>query len=191
MEKYSVLMSVYKKENPDYLRISMDSMFNQTILPDEFILICDGPLTSELDNVINEFEIKYKKVLKVIRFKENMGLGNALQYGVKKCKNDYIARMDSDDFSVPTRCEMQLKKFAEDKTLSIVGSNVAEFSSDINIIESIRSVPEFNDEIIKFSKTRNPFNHPSVMYKKNDVLSSGNYRNIRFMQDYYLWIDML
>lgn len=190
-KNYSVLMSVYNKEKAEYLKESMNSIFNQTIKTDDFVLVCDGPLTKELDNVILDFQNKYPKILNVVRLEKNSGLGNALNRGILECKNSLIARMDSDDISKPTRCEKQLDKFNNDSSLSIVGTNIEEFSESADKIDSLRVVPETNEEIIKFSKTRNPFNHPSVMYKKEDVISCGNYRNVRYMQDYYLWIDML
>ena len=190
-QNYSVLMSVYYKENPEFLKKSMDSIFNQTVKTNDFVLVCDGPLTKELDKTIIGYQKKYKNILHVVRLENNMGLGNALRIGILECKNEFIARMDSDDISKPERCEKQLNEFKNDPSLSIVGSNIVEFSENPSSIESLRVVPEFNNEIISFSKTRNPFNHPSVMYKKSAVIDSGNYRNVRFMQDYYLWIDML
>lgn len=190
-ENYSVLMSVYFKEKPEFLEESMNSMFGQTFRTNDFVLICDGPLTQELNYVIEEMEKKYKDILNVIRLEKNMGLGCALRIGVEMCKNNFIARMDSDDISKPDRCEKEIKKFFENPELSIVGTNVDEFSNTPSVIDSSRVVPETNDEIIKFSKSRNPFNHPTVMFKKQDVIDSGNYRNVRYMQDYYLWIDML
>ena len=188
---YSVLMSVYYKENPDYLRQSMESIYNQTVKTNDFVLICDGPLSEELDKVIGEMQSKFGNVLNVIRLEKNGGLGNALRIGVEKCKNEYIARMDSDDISKPVRCEKQLKVFENNSEISIVGSNIDEFSETPNKIESSRCVPENNEDILKFAKKRNPFNHPSVMYKKEAVLQAGNYKDVRFMQDYFLWVDML
>ena len=195
-ENYSVLMSVYEKEKPEHLKIAMDSMWNQTIPTNDFVLICDGPLTQELDSVINEMEKKHKE-LHVIRFEANQGLGHALQIGVVECKNEIIARMDSDDISKPERCEKELKVLLHDRSLSICGSNIEEFTAidegsfTPREINSTRVVPEKQEEIISFSKRRNPFNHPSVMYRKMNVIRAGNYQNVRYMQDYYLWIHML
>ena len=190
-ENYSVLMSVYSKENPDFLRLSMDSMFNQTVKTNDFVLMCDGPLTKELNAVISEFENKYKEILHVIRFEKNQGLGHALQQGVLACRNELIARMDSDDISRPDRCEMQLNIFAQHPEVSIVGGIIEEFSETPDSVNGMRVVPESSEEIIRFAKSRNPFNHPSVMYKKSAVLKAGNYSDVRYMQDYYLWVDML
>ena len=188
---YSVLMSVYHKEKPEFLKQSMESIFQQTVPTNDFVLVCDGPLTVELDKVIAAFEEKHSDILNVVRLEENQGLGKALQIGIHKCKNNLVARMDSDDISRLYRCERELTIFAENPDISIVGSIIEEFSTTPDDVESRRVVPEYNDAIKDFSKTRNPFNHPSVMYKKADVLKAGNYSNVRYMQDYYLWVDML
>lgn len=194
---YSVLMSVYKNEKPDNLRVAMDSMWNQTISTNDFVLICDGPLTNELDSVIEEMRLAHTNALHVIRLTENRGLGHALQVGVKECKNDLIARMDSDDISRPERCEKELAVFAAHPEVSICGAVIEEFTeiepgaSVPSSINSKRVVPESSEEIKMFCKQRNPFNHPSVMYRKADVLAAGNYQDVRYMQDYYLWTHML
>lgn len=196
LPNYSVLMSVYKSEKAEYLRVAMNNMWSQTIPTNDFVLVCDGPLTPELDAVIEGMETIHPD-LRVIRLKKNGGLGHALQVGVKECKNELIARMDSDDISYPHRCEKQLRVFAAHPELSIVGGIVEEFSFIPEgavipeIIDAKRVVPERNKDIIKFAKVRNPFNHPSVMFKKTDVLKAGNYPDIRYIQDYYLWVDML
>lgn len=194
---YSVLMSVYKSEKAEYLRIAMNSMWNQTVPTNDFVLMCDGPLTDELDAVIEEMQSAHSDTLHVIRFEKNGGLGHALQVGVKECKNDLIARMDSDDISRPERCEKELAMFAAHPELSIVGSVIEEFTeiepgaSVPSAINAKRVVPEKSEDIVVFAKQRNPFNHPSVMYKKADVLAAGNYQDMRYMQDYYLWTHML
>ena len=194
---YSVLMSVYKSEKAEYLRIAMNSMWNQTVPTNDFVLICDGPLTDELDAVIEEMRSTHPDTLHVIRFEKNGGLGHALQVGVKECENEIIARMDSDDISRPERCEKELTVLSAHSELSIVGSVIEEFteiepgSSAPTVINSRRVVPENPEEIMEFCKQRNPFNHPSVMYRKADVLAAGNYQDVRYMQDYYLWTHML
>lgn len=175
----------------------MNSMWNQTVPTNDFVLMCDGPLTPELDAVIDEMTAAHPDTLHVIRFEKNGGLGHALQVGVKKCKNELIARMDSDDISRPKRCEKELAVFASHPELSIVGSVIEEFTeiepgaSVPSTINAKRVVPEKSEDILTFAKKRNPFNHPSVMYKKTDVLAAGNYQDVRYMQDYYLWTHML
>ncbi len=194
MEKfppYSVLMSVYYKENPEWLRISIDSMLNQTVFPSEFVLVEDGPLTEELNKVVAAFQKKYKNLFKVIKLKENQGLGPALKIGIESCSNEYIARMDSDDYSVSDRIEKQLKKIMEDPELGLVGSNVAEFEGQIENIISLVVLPETQARIYKFSKRRCPFRHPSLLYKKSCVLKAGNYREFYLCEDYDLYVRML
>lgn len=195
-QKYSVLMSVYKNENADYLRMSMNSMWSQTVSPDDFVLICDGPLTDELDRVIDDMITEHPDVLRVIRFEKNRGLGTALKEGVQLCRNELIARMDSDDISRKDRCEKQLAILNAHKEIAVVGGHVAEFMDTDekgmpSEILSVRAVPETSEEIFEFAKKRNPFNHPTVMYRKQDVLNAGNYMDVRYIQDYYLWIHML
>lgn len=195
---YSVLMSVYHREKAEYLRIAMNSMWNQTVPTNDFVLMCDGPLTPELDAVIDEMKAAHPDTLRVIRFPENNGLGYALQIGVKECRNELIARMDSDDISRPERCEKELAVLSAHPEISIVGSFIEEFT-DIepgacipSSIKALRVVSEKPDKIIAFAKHRNPFNHMSVMYRKADVLAAGNYQDeFPLMEDYYLWIRML
>lgn len=187
---YSVLMSVYFKEKPEYLEESMNSIYNQTVKTNDFVLVCDGPLTDELNSVINKMQEKFGKVLHVVRLEKNGGLGNALNIGMKECKNEIIARMDSDDISMPTRCELELN-IINNKDVDIVSGTLLEFDGNVDNILSSRQLPEENDEIIKFAKSRCPFNHPCVMYKKSKVIEAGEYQDFHFLEDYYLWIRML
>lgn len=189
--KFSVLLSVYYKENPRFLNESLNSIINQTIKPNEIILIKDGPLSYELNNVIENFKNNYSKLFTIIKLKENEGLGKALSIGVRNCKYDLVARMDTDDIAKENRFEKQLKVFKNNQQLDIVGSWVDEFENDVNNIISKRKVPETHDQILKFSKKRNPFNHPSVMFKKKSVLKAKNYIDFYLNEDYYLWLRML
>lgn len=188
---YSVLMSVYYKEKPEYLRQSMQSIYDQTAPTDDFVLICDGPLTSELDAVITTMQGKFANRLHVHHLEKNGGLGNALNVGIQHCKNELVARMDSDDISRSDRCQKQLDAFAANPAYSIVSGIVEEFGEDITNVSACRVVPEHQQDIINFAKKRNPFNHPCVMYKKSAVESSGGYRDFYLLEDYYLWLRML
>lgn len=188
---YSVLMSVYSKEKKEYLEQAICSIMSQTIPPNDFVIVCDGPLSPELDAIITKFYFENSDVIQVMRLEKNQGLGNALNAGIKICKNELIARMDSDDISRPYRCEKELEIFARHPEISIVGSVVEEFSTSPDQVEAMRMVPEKNEDIIQFAKMRCPFNHPSVMFKKSDVIKAGNYAITRYAQDYYLWIKML
>ncbi len=190
MESYSVLMSVYYKEKAEYFRESILSMLKQTVVTDDFVIVCDGPLTKELDAVIEEVQKQYPELFQIIRLKEQQGLGNALCQGISFCKNELIARMDSDDISVPDRCLMQLESFQK-KDIDLCGGNIVEFTTDISDAGVKRQVPKTNEEIRQFAKRRNPFNHPAVMFRKSSVLKAGNYKDCLGFEDYYLWARML
>lgn len=190
-KKYSVLMSVYYKEQPAYLQQSMESILHQTIPASDFVLVCDGPLTPELDAVIEKMQQQFGIVLHVHRLKENGGLGKALNAGLEQCKYELVARMDSDDVSRPERCEKQLQVFTEHPEYSLVSGIVEEFDGDIHNVTSCRVVPETQQEILQFAKKRNPFNHPCIMYKKSSVQAVGSYQDFYLLEDYYLWIRML
>lgn len=188
---YSVLMSVYYKEHPDYLRQSMQSIYDQTVSTDDFVLVCDGPLTPELDAVISDMQQQFESHLHVCRLSKNGGLGNALNFGIGQCKNDLVARMDSDDVSRPDRCQRQLAIFHDHPEYSLVSGIVEEFSDTITNVSVRRIVPEYQNDIIDFAKKRNPFNHPCIMYKKSDVEAAGGYQDFYLLEDYYLWVRML
>lgn len=188
-EKYSVLMSVYKQENPNYLTESLRSMLEQSVLPDEIVLVKDGPLTGELEKVIEKFS--NKDIFKVIALESNLGLGRALNIGLQECRNNLVARMDTDDISEKNRCEKQLKLFEKNNNLSVVGTAVVEFIGEIDNIVAYKEVKTTHNEITNRSKYRNPINHPSVMFKKSDVISVGSYRHWNLNEDYFLWLRMI
>lgn len=188
---YSVLMSVYHKEKAEYLKQAMDSIWNQTVPTDDFVLVCDGPLNPELDAVIEDMQVAYPDTLNVVRLAENGGLGNALNVGIKHCRHELVARMDSDDISRPDRCAKQLKVFREHSDVSVASGIVEEFAVSTDQIDTCRVLPENQDEILQFAQKRNPFNHPCVMYRKTVVEAAGGYQDFYLLEDYYLWIRML
>lgn len=187
--KYSVLMSVYRKENSRYFRESIESVLNQTVVTDDFVIVCDGPLTDELNSVISEYE-KSNSIFNIVRLKENKGLGKALNEGLKHCRHELVGRMDSDDICIADRFERQLEIFSL-MNVDIVGGAVTEFSDSIDNPISNRVLPHKHDDIVAFSKKRNPFNHPSVMFRKSVVLAAGGYKDFPYFEDYYLWVRML
>ena len=184
-------MSLYIKEKPEYLRLAIDSMLNQTVLPDEIVIVEDGPLNDALYAIIKEYTEKYPDLFSIVVNKVNLGLGLALNEGLKACKNELVARMDTDDISKPERCEKQLKVFETNPELSIVGSFVDEFYSSPAQVVSVRAVPEKHKEIYNFAKKRSAFNHPAVMYRKSKVLENGGYSDLRRNQDVDLFGRML
>lgn len=189
--QYSVLMSVYYKEQATWLRESIASILGQTIKPAEFVIIKDGKLTETLDKVISEFQKNFPSLFSVYELNHNVGLGPALAYGIKKCKYDLIVRMDSDDISDSRRCEKLIYKYFEDSSLDIIGSWESEFSGDIENCQAIHKVPETSQEIYDFMKRRCAILHPTVMYKKQSVLSAGNYHDVRLYEDYDLFLRMV
>lgn len=184
-------MSLYEKESPVYLQEALDSIYQQTFMPSEIVIVIDGPIPNTLRQVLKFNLEKHADILRIISQSENRGLGVSLAIGLKKCANSLIARMDTDDIMVPDRLQKQLDCFNQDKDLDICGGNIAEFSDVITNINGKRIVPESNQQIREFSKRRNPFNHMTVMFKKEAVLQAGNYQPMRSFEDYYLWARML
>ena len=189
-ENYSVLMSVYHKEKPEYFRAAIESILNQTVKTNDFVIVCDGPLNEGLDNVITEVVTANPVLFNIYRMTENKGLAIALNNGILQCKNQIIARMDSDDISRNDRMEKQLKAMKEHDA-DIVSSNLIEFDGDVSNTTLTRQVPESHKDIVAFAKKRCPSRHPALMYRKSAVLKAGNYRNYRHAQDYNLIVHMI
>ena len=184
-------MSLYKKEHTEYLKLAIDSMINQTVTPDEVVLVEDGPLTENLYAVVDAYVREYPNLFQIVVNKKNLGLGLALNEGLKVCRNELIARMDTDDISKPDRCEKQLKRFEEKPYLSIVGSHIDEFAGEKENVISQRRVPIDSDSIYQYAKRRSAFNHPAVMYRKSDVMKNNGYRDLKRNQDVDLFGRML
>ena len=182
--QYSVLMSVYVKEKAEFLKQSLDSMFNQTVPPAEIVLVEDGPLTTELYALLDEYSAKHGEKFKRIANETNLGLGKALNKGLAECANEFVARMDTDDISDLIRCEKQLQYFADHPETDVVGTDIAEFITSPDNIVSVRKVPESHEEICEFLKKRCPLNHMSVMFKKSSVEKAGGYLPEREDQDH-------
>lgn len=185
---FSVLISLYNKENPSSLKQALDSIFNQTVMPNEVVLVKDGPLTPELDEVINNYATHHQE-LKIIKLEKNMGLGYALNIGIEQCSNDWIARMDADDICFPDRFEKQIAIINKKVNISFIGSTIAEFYDEPSNIISYRNLPEKQGDIFNYAKRRCPLNHPTVMYRKKAVIDSGGYKE--FPEDYHLWVRAL
>lgn len=191
MQPYSVLMSVYYKENPRFFRQSILSMLEQTVPPSDFVIVADGPLSDELDAVLDDFKKRAPDLLHILRMKQNEGQGTALQKGLLCCKHELVVRMDSDDISVPERCSLQLKAFEDNAELVLVGGQIEEFDKDPSQPYARREVPLEKEDIYKFAQKRNPFNHMTVMFQKSDILKAGNYQPFPLFEDYWLWVRVL
>ena len=188
--KFSVLLCVYYKDDPNDFETALSSVVNQTLVPNEINIICDGNLTSELDNVIYNYQLKYK-FINVFRLKKNQGHGYARRYGVECCKYNLIALMDADDVSINDRFRMQIDVFRKYSDLSVVGGQIYEFKGNIDNVVGRRELPQNDSNIKKYMKKRCPMNQVTVMFKKDDVISSGNYIDWYCEEDYYLWIRMM
>lgn len=190
LPEYSVLMSVYAKDRPDWLEAAFQSMASQTCPPNEMVIIEDGPLTDALyamlDNLAAQCEIPVRRVAICVCG----GLGNALRLGVIECRCEWIARMDADDIAAPERCEAQLAA-AQANNADIVGCDCNEFIETAEICENRRVFPETHKELVRFSRRRTPFCHSAVMMKRRAVLDAGNYRDERLLEDYDLFVRML
>lgn len=184
---YSVLMCVYAKDSSIFLKEAIESILTQTKRTNDFIIVEDGILPYELEKIILNYEEMYSEI-SVIRNKNNKGLGECLSQGLIECKNEIVARMDADDISNIDRMRKELQ-LINSSGVDFVGTNIIEFDEYNNQYE--KKMPEYNDDIIKYAKFRNPINHPTVMFKKSKVLKIGNYRNIYRSEDYDLWLRML
>lgn len=187
---FSVLLSLYAKESPVFLKQSLDSVFTQTLFPTEVVLVEDGPLTDELKAVVLDYKHRYSN-LKVVILEHNQGLGKALNEGLKYCSYDLVARMDTDDIAKPDRFQKQYDLFQKHPEIDVCGSWIDEFEGNIDHVISTRQLPETHKEITTYAKSRNPINHPVVMFKKKSVLAAGGYQHFPLFEDYYLWARML
>lgn len=191
MPYFSVLISVYYKEKAEYLDSALKSvLINQTLKPTELVLVADGKLTHELYLVIG----KYKKIFSnfnLVQLPQNVGLGRALNEGLKHCSYDWVARMDSDDISTPDRFEKQYEYIKSHPNVSVIGSWVSEFQDYPQNITSIKKVPEIHTDILQYARSRNPINHPVVFFNKLAVLSVGGYEHCPLFEDYWLWVRLL
>ena len=185
---FSVLMSIYRKENPQWLREAFDSIFAQTVQPDEIVLVKDGPLTAELESVINEYAFLHP-IFNIVVNETNLGLGLALQKGVLACKNEIIARMDTDDIMPKDRFEIQLAKMEEGYDVVSCWSRLFIGSSG-NII-AIKQRPEHHDDIVRLAHRRSPVCHAAAFMRKSSVLKAGNYQHRQYYEDYNLWVRMI
>lgn len=192
MQEFSVCTSVYKNDNPAFVRGSFDSMLvNQTIIPSEIIIVRDGIVPDDLEILLCDYESSYPNIIKVLRLEENKGLGNALRIGVENSKYDIIARMDSDDICLPNRFEKQLAYLDAHPECDIVGGQMTEFIDEPDNIVGRRIVPLSNEEIYEYMKSRCALNHVTVMFRKEAVLKAGNYKDWFWNEDYYLWVRMM
>jgi len=182
-------MSFYKKDNPVFLEEAFQSVLNQTYKASEVVLVQDGPITDELQQIV----AKWKTILPIRHLinRKNLGLGKSLTKGIEQCSNEIVARMDADDICHPQRFEKQMKFLMAHPDISVVGSWIAEFEESISNIISYRTLPVSHEELLPFAKKRCPLNHPTVMYRKAHIIEVGNYNKFKNQQDYHLWARLL
>lgn len=193
MEKYSVLLTVYIKVKAEYLKLSIKSMLNQTVKPDQIVIVYDGPVTEDVNTVVLDYSHSNEGLFEIVKLPKNQGLAVALNAGLKICRNELIARMDSDDYSKPHRCETQLREFAQDKELALLGSNTQHFKdSPFEPDEKYSNQPLDLDSIKEKIRRNSAFSHPTVMFRKSAVLDCGGYDPIlRRSQDHDLFSKMI
>lgn len=182
--KFSVLMPVYYKENAEYFSIALNSILNQTLLPNEILIIEDGVLSKDLEKIIIDAEQNNSDLVRVIRLPENKGIGYVRTLGINECKNEIVAFMDSDDISTPDRFEKQIAFLKTNPDIDMVGSWVTEFDGAPDNIYSKRVVPTESDEVYKFAKFRMPVNNNTIMFKRSSVQDVGSYQISTGFEDY-------
>lgn len=191
---FSVLMAVYGKDNPDHYRIALESVTKgQALNPTQIVIVYDGPVPKEIEAVSLDVESNTPQTrFTVVRQETNKGLAAALNFGLEHCSYEYVARMDSDDYSVSDRFEKQFNYLKNHPEIDVLGGTIAEFEDDPQIIGATREVGHTHEEIVKMAKRRTPFNHMTVVFKKSKVLAVGGY-NVEFgkLEDYKLWVDLI
>ena len=183
MQKFSVLISIYRKENPLWFREALDSVFAQTVQPEEIVLVEDGPLTPELYAVIDEYKEKYP-IFNIVKNETNLGLGLALRNGVEAAKTDILVRMDTDDILPKFRFEHQLKKI--DEGYDVVSCWAQLFMGDFNNVIAVKTRPENHDDIVKLAHKRSPICHAGTVFRKSALMKAGNYQHCKLYEDYHL-----
>lgn len=224
MLKFSVIMSIYKSDVPELVRVALDSLLQQTLLPNEIVIVGDGPVPAELEQEIESFKFRVSKIrttpnpsfakggnlvpedrkesletrnqkpetiVTYLPQEKNGGLGEAMRIAAEAAKYDYLARMDSDDICLPDRFEKQMKCFEEDPELSLVGGMITEFDGEPENIIAKRILPLEDAEIKKMMRGRCAVNHVTVIFKKADLMKSGNYQPFWKQEDHYLWARMM
>ena len=187
--EFSVLLSVYGKEKPEFLEVALQSIWDDQLLkPNEIVIVKDGALTIGLENVLEKFS--RKAPTKFVVLSANVGLGLALREGVKQCSFEWIARMDTDDVAHPARFLKQITFLRKNPNIAILSSWIDEFIGTKENIVSTRKVPSDHQSCIKMLKYGCPLNHPSVVFKKKAVINAGNYKSFFLKEDAYLWLRL-
>jgi glycosyltransferase involved in cell wall biosynthesis len=188
---FSVLISTYKNDCYVHLDAALQSVMHQTYPPAEVVLIIDGEVSIESELLIKKYHENYPGIFKLVRLAENKGLGFALSIGLMECSYNFVARMDADDICCDNRFELQYLFLQNNNDIAAVGSYITEFISMPGDLNKQKVVPNNHQNIVKYSRFRNPLNHPTVMFRKDLVLEAGNYRHMPLFEDYYLWLKLI
>ncbi|ENX61607.1 MULTISPECIES: glycosyltransferase [Acinetobacter] len=189
---FSVLISIYYKENSEHFNMCMESIWDKQILkPTEVILVEDGPLTPELNCVISEWKDKLGPILRTKKLTENVGTGRAKNIGLQECTFDIVCIVDTDDICVPERFEKQIDFLVRHPDVSIVGGQIFEFIDSIKNPTGMRKVPLSHDELKSYAIKQSPFNNMTIAYRKLAVLSVGGYQHHLWMEDYNLFLRLI
>jgi glycosyltransferase involved in cell wall biosynthesis len=189
-ERLSVLLPVWAGDRPDYLTVAFEStVAGQTRPPDQVVIVQDGPVGDRLAVRIGELAAASAVPVDVVALDRNVGLGPALDAGLTACRHPVVARMDADDISLPHRFAVQLPII--ESGVDIVGAGLAEFGSDPDTIVGTRTPPVEPADILRRARFAIPFNHPTVVYRRELVLSVGGYTDFARMEDYLLWAKLI
>ena len=189
---FSVLLSLYHKENFLALDQCFQSIWkDQTIQPDEIILVLDGKIGEELSQCVQKWQRIIGKSLRVIPLSQNVGLGKALNKGLEHCSIEWVFRMDTDDISKPDRFKKQIQFIKKNPEVVLFSGQILEFNENPSDADILKSVPTEHTDIIKFAQKRSPFNHMTVAYKKSVIEAVGGYQHHLFMEDYNLWLRVI
>lgn len=186
----SVLMCCFEGNNPRHLAAALNSLVNQKRLPDEIVLVEDGPLTEDIRTVVENLREQHPDLLKSVVMPENRGLVYALNRGLAECSGDIVVRMDTDDVSIPERLERQVGFLESHPEIGVVGSAMQEFVDSPEDPLREKPVKVTHDAIIRQLPWRNPINHPTVCYRRN-LLPPKGYPDLKFLEDYYLWCILI
>jgi glycosyltransferase involved in cell wall biosynthesis len=188
-EPFSLLVPVYDGDRPDHIRRAMRSAVDdQTVRPDQVVIVRDGPVRDELARCLDELQRASPVPVTFVPLRDNAGLGPALDQGLAASWFDVIARMDADDVAMPHRFEVELPLIAD---ADIVGAGLYEFMEDTDEIVGQRVPPTGPARIRRYARMHDPFNHPTVVYRREAVLAAGGYGDLPLMEDYALFARML
>lgn len=188
--KFTVFIPVYLKDDEKNFELALKSVISNSVVPDEILIVFDGPVTDEMDQLVDVYKKQLPHVIKVIQQVHNKGRGYTAANAVRNAKNELIARMDADDISNFQRFERQLGLIQTNDELTVVGGQIAEFDENLEL-NLRRIVPIDHEKIVEFSRLRSPINQPTVLFRKSAVLKAGNYSNLTVMEDYDLWMRMI